>query len=86
MTSDLSGFDTVRQQLRGDFRPPPRGQPGEINLAIIQCTRVGRKCIKLSGKKIEILLLNSQWTGDQHLIVRSREKMRFLENDLLTFL
>ena len=44
------------------------------------------KIVKLSGKKIEILLLNSQWTGDQHLIVRSREKMRFLENDLLTFL
>ena len=42
--------------------------------------------IKLRGKKLEILLLNSQWTGDQHLIVRSREKMRFLENDLLTFL
>ena len=63
----------------------PNGNPRKIR----PCNKIiliGRKCIKLSGEKIEILLLNSQWTGDQHLIVRSREKMRFLENDLLTFL
>ena len=73
-----------RRWLAVDFVP----KGAQKNRALTTVTSlIGRKCIiNLSGKKLEILLLNSQWTGDQHLIVRSREKMRFLENDLLTFL